>query len=118
MVHAAHRSPTVPIQYEMPMVIHDTFVHEVDLFRCLFRWLLDDDYRLRAGECVSEHTGGQEIILVMIEGKATVMAAGTDWGELGERMDVFEKTPPPLPLCAKRCGMGGHGHDGVHHRHL
>ncbi len=90
MVHAAHRNPTAPIQYETPMVIHDTFVHEVDLFR----WLLDDDYRLRAGECVCEHTGDQEIILVMVEGKANVTAAGTDWGELGERMDVFEKTPP------------------------
>jgi len=51
-------------------------------------------YRLRPGECVSEVTGDREVILVMVEGKATVTAAGQDWGELGERMNVFEKTPP------------------------
>ncbi|WP_353476596.1 Gfo/Idh/MocA family oxidoreductase (plasmid) [Salipiger sp. H15] len=40
MVHAAHRNPTVPEQYVTPMAIHDTFVHEIDVFR----WLLGDDY--------------------------------------------------------------------------
>ena len=30
----------------------------------------------------------------MVEGKAAFRAAGQDWGVLGERMDVFEKTPP------------------------
>jgi myo-inositol 2-dehydrogenase / D-chiro-inositol 1-dehydrogenase len=40
MVHAAHRNPTVPDQYVTPMAIHDTLIHEIDVFR----WLLDDDY--------------------------------------------------------------------------
>lgn len=40
MVHAAHRNPTVPAQYITPMAIHDTLIHEIDVFR----WLLDDDY--------------------------------------------------------------------------
>lgn len=40
MVHAAHRNPAVPEHYVTPMAIHDTFVHEIDVFR----WLLDDDY--------------------------------------------------------------------------
>lgn len=40
MVHAAHRNPTVPEHYVTPMAIHDTLVHEIDVFR----WLLDDDY--------------------------------------------------------------------------
>lgn len=40
MVHAAHRNPTVPDQYITPMAIHDTLIHEIDIFR----WLLDDDY--------------------------------------------------------------------------
>ena len=30
----------------------------------------------------------------MVEGKARLSGAGQDWGVLGERMDVFEKTPP------------------------
>ena len=40
MVHAAHRNPTVPETYVTPMAIHDTLIHEIDVFR----WLLDDDY--------------------------------------------------------------------------
>lgn len=40
MVHAAHRNPTVPDHYLTPMAIHDTLIHEIDVFR----WLLDDDY--------------------------------------------------------------------------
>lgn len=51
-------------------------------------------YRLRAGDSVGEDTGTNEQILVMVEGKAHVHAAGQDWGVLGQRMDVFEKTPP------------------------
>jgi myo-inositol 2-dehydrogenase/D-chiro-inositol 1-dehydrogenase len=40
MVHAAHRNPTVPEAYVTPMAIHDTLIHEIDVFR----WLLDDDH--------------------------------------------------------------------------
>ena len=51
-------------------------------------------YRLREGETAAEATGGMEAILVMVEGRARFTASGRDWGELGERMDVFERTPP------------------------
>ncbi|WP_304617000.1 5-deoxy-glucuronate isomerase [Paracoccus sp. (in: a-proteobacteria)] len=51
-------------------------------------------HRLRAGERIAEATGDREVILVMVEGKAAFRAAGRDWGVMGERMDVFEKTPP------------------------
>lgn len=51
-------------------------------------------YRLSAGETVSEPTGTTEVILVMVEGKAKVTGGGKDFGEIGERMEVFEKTPP------------------------
>ena len=51
-------------------------------------------YRLRAGEIVSEVTGDREVILVLVEGKAQIVAASQDWGELGDRMSVWEKTPP------------------------
>jgi len=40
MVHAAHRNPSVPEAYVTPMAIHDTLIHEIDVFR----WLLNDDY--------------------------------------------------------------------------
>ena len=34
------------------------------------------------------------MILVLVEGKAKMSGAGREFGELGDRMDVFEKTPP------------------------
>jgi 5-deoxy-glucuronate isomerase len=51
-------------------------------------------YHLEPGDIASEATGETEVILVLVEGKAKIEAAGQDWGEMGERMDVFEKTPP------------------------
>lgn len=51
-------------------------------------------YHLSAGETVAEHTGEREVILVLVEGKADITAAGKSFGELGDRMDLFEKTPP------------------------
>lgn len=51
-------------------------------------------YSLKAGESAAEATGETEVILVLVEGKATITAAGRDFGELGERLSVFEQTPP------------------------
>lgn len=51
-------------------------------------------YRLAPGDQVSDVTGDNEAILVIVEGKAQITTSGQDWGILGARMDVFEKTPP------------------------
>ncbi len=51
-------------------------------------------YKLKAGEKAAENTGDREVILVIVEGKARIRAVEQDFGEMGERMDVFEKTPP------------------------
>jgi 5-deoxy-glucuronate isomerase len=51
-------------------------------------------YRLAPGEVAHEATGDREVILVLVEGKARVSAFGQDWGEMGERMSPFERTPP------------------------
>jgi 5-deoxy-glucuronate isomerase len=51
-------------------------------------------YRLRPGDGAAEATGDAEAILVLVEGRARITAAGTDFGEMGARMNVFEKTPP------------------------
>lgn len=51
-------------------------------------------YRLAAGDSVAEPTGDREVILVLIEGKAQISCDTVDFGEMGDRMDVFEKTPP------------------------
>ena len=69
-------------------------VHEITPQSAGWRYVGFSLYRLRAGETVGEATDDREVILVMVEGKATFEAAGESWGELGERMSVFEKTPP------------------------
>lgn len=51
-------------------------------------------HRLSIGEQASEPTGEREVILVLVEGKARIVGGGRDWGVLGERMDVFERTSP------------------------
>lgn len=40
MIHAAHRNQSVGKNYVTAMAIHDTLIHELDVFR----WLLDDEY--------------------------------------------------------------------------
>ena len=69
-------------------------VHEITPQTAGWRYVGFGLYRLRPGDVVSEQTGDTEVILVMVEGKARFTGAGQDWGELGDRMSVFEKTPP------------------------
>ncbi|WP_226628680.1 5-deoxy-glucuronate isomerase [Alloyangia pacifica] len=125
----------------MSHLLHHPFgthgkVHEITPQSAGWRYVGFSLYRLRAGESVCEATGDREVILVMVEGKANLTGAGKDWGELGERMNVFEKTPPhclylpngtdwsaeattdcTLAVCSAP-GMGGHearriGPDGI-----
>lgn len=53
-----------------------------------------DLWRLAAGQAAAAPTDAREVIIVMVEGKARLTGAGRDWGVLGDRMDVFEKTAP------------------------
>ena len=69
-------------------------VHEITPESAGWRYVGFGLYHLRPGETVSEATGDREVILVMVEGKAHLNAAGQDWGLLGERMNVFERTAP------------------------
>ena len=51
-------------------------------------------YHLKAGETTAEPTGDREVILVLVEGKAEVAVGDQNFGELGKRMNVFERIPP------------------------
>ncbi|MEO1987864.1 MAG: 5-deoxy-glucuronate isomerase [Martelella sp.] len=51
-------------------------------------------YHLKPGESAREHTGETEVILVLVEGKAEIASGDVSFGELGERMSVFERLPP------------------------
>ena len=51
-------------------------------------------YLLERGQNISQETLNQEVILVLVEGHAEVTADGKNFGILGDRLDVFEKSPP------------------------
>ena len=111
-------------------------VHRITPETAGWRYVGFSLHHLKAGDTASEVTGDREVILVMVEGKAKITGAGRDWGELGERMNVFEKTPPHclylpngtewdavaqtdcvIAICSAP-GMGGHearriGPDGI-----
>lgn len=51
-------------------------------------------HELQQGQSAKGETGDREIIVVIVEGKAEIKAADQDWGVMGDRMSVFERTPP------------------------
>jgi inosose dehydratase len=51
-------------------------------------------HRLEPGDVVSEQTGDREVILVLVEGRSEIISGCTDFGEIGDRMDVFEGGKP------------------------
>ncbi len=69
-------------------------VHEITPASAGWRYVGFSLYRLRAGDTAAEATGEREVILVLVEGRARIKGGGDDWGVLGDRMNVFEKTPP------------------------
>ena len=69
-------------------------VHEITPTSAGWRYVGFSLHRLRRGDHVGEATGPNETILVMVEGKAAFRTPERDWGVLGDRMDVFERTPP------------------------
>ncbi len=69
-------------------------VHDITPALAGWRYVGFSLYRLRPGERASEATGDREVILVVVEGKAAIRDGQQDWGVLGERMSVFEKSPP------------------------
>jgi 5-deoxy-glucuronate isomerase len=69
-------------------------VHDITPATAGWRYVGFGLYRLAKGETVAEPTGGTEVILVLVEGRAEIGAGDRSFGELGERMDVFEGTPP------------------------
>lgn len=60
-------------------------------------------YHLKPGEIANEKTGETEVILVLVEGKAEISSEDKHFGELGDRMNVFERKPPHcvyIPACS------------------
>jgi len=52
-------------------------------------------WRLAPGErAAGRLDAGREAIVVVVEGIGALTGAGQDWGRVGERLSVFERTPP------------------------
>jgi len=83
----------------MPELLRKPFgtrgkVHDITPQTAGWRYVGFGLHHLRAGDIVTDQTGESEVILVLVEGKAALRGAGQDWGVLGDRMSVFEKSPP------------------------
>lgn len=51
-------------------------------------------FRLSAGQQLRQETGGEEVCLVLLGGKADVATSQHSWEQVGQRMSVFERIPP------------------------
>jgi 5-deoxy-glucuronate isomerase len=69
-------------------------VHDITPENAGWRYVGFGLYRMAAGEAASEPAGENEVILVLVEGKAEISAGGKSFGELGARMSPFERMPP------------------------
>ncbi len=79
-------------------------VHDLSPADAGWRYVGFGLYRLNPGDFLEEETADREAILVLIEGRARIGAAGKDFGTLGNRMDVFEKSPPHCAYVPNRSG--------------
>ena len=69
-------------------------VHDITPENAGWNYVGFELHRLGAGDSARGETGGREAILVLVEGKAEISVDGQAFGELGDRLAVFEKTPP------------------------
>lgn len=53
-----------------------------------------DLWKLAQGDGAQGGEAGREVILVVVEGRVRLSAGGVDYGVMGARMSVFEKTSP------------------------
>ncbi len=57
-------------------------------------------HRLAPGAVVHRPTDGQEVLVLILEGRAAVRVGERDLGSLGSRGSVFDGPPPPVVLVA------------------
>jgi 5-deoxy-glucuronate isomerase len=59
-----------------------------------WRYVGFEVFHLKAGQTVSRDAGDREQCIVIVEGRGSFTAGDTEIGELGERLSVFDRTPP------------------------
>ena len=80
------------------------FVHEITPESAGWGYVGFTLFRGTAGDAFTRHYETEECILVIVEGRAKVTVGDQRFGELGKRMDVFERIPP-------HCVYAPAGHD-------
>ena len=68
--------------------------HNITIYKANWNYVEFGLYKLLAGESATEKTNTNEVILVLVEGKAEINTASENFGEMGDRMSVFEQKPP------------------------
>jgi 5-deoxy-glucuronate isomerase len=86
---------TMPKLLVKPKASHG-LIHDVTPENAGWTYVGFSVYRLKAGETATEQTGDREACLVWLTGKGKASASGEDFGEVGERMSVFDGAPHAL----------------------
>ena len=69
-------------------------IHDISPQKAGWDYVGFDLYLLEEGQSIRQETFDREVILVLVEGHAEIIADGKKFGVLGDRLDVFEKSPP------------------------
>ncbi|MBL4784987.1 MAG: 5-deoxy-glucuronate isomerase [Cohaesibacteraceae bacterium] len=69
-------------------------VHEITPESANWKYVGFELHKLDEGDIVNQYTVDREIILVLVEGKAVFQVEDRHFGELGDRMNVFERKKP------------------------
>ena len=96
MSHISHlqRKPLISFLQRKPIAPYGK-VHNITPMNAGWTYVGFQLYRLRPGDEVDfTNPRVKEVMLVIVEGKASFRVEGVDLGEHGDRMSVFERTPP------------------------
>src|SRR5207249_2629070 len=78
-----------------------------------WRYLSFEAHRLTAGDSLHINAKGQESLIIVLEGTATVRAGNRTFSDLGTRDSVFDGRPPAMVLVAP----GGNWSSYPPHKH-
>ena len=74
-------------------------IHDISAKKAGWGYVGFSLYLLEEGQLIKQETFDEEVILVLVEGHAEIVADGKKFGILGDRLDVFEKSPPHCVMC-------------------
>ena len=78
----------------------DGAIHRIRPADAGWRFVSFDVHRLAAGERVARPGDGQEVLVLVLEGTASVRVGGIQMGAVGIRASVFDEPPAGVVLCA------------------